>query len=182
MPKNRQKGHKWPKTHKTATKMQKNWQKSQKNDQKSHLKYAPIGSPCSMPPRGPSQSPWSLQLEQAKWGEIWVAKKKLTKMDRSFCLISLATNVLEGWDIIYLIGGIHSFVWSTKNFLYDIRETRYKQIKMGYQISKCLNIGQSLCFEIWCHILLSSPDQSDSTVKSVGLGVDFVFPPSQVTN
>ena len=37
-------------------------------------------------------------------------------------------------------GGIHSFVWSTKTFLYDIREPRYKQIKMGYQISKCLDI------------------------------------------
>ena len=46
-------------------------------------------------------------------------------------------------DIIHWKGGIHSFVWSTKTFLYDIREPRYKQIKMGYQISKCLNIGQS---------------------------------------
>ena len=44
---------------------------------------------------------------------------------------------------ISLKGGINSFVWSTKAFLYDIREPRYKQIKMGYQISKCLNIGQS---------------------------------------
>ena len=41
------------------------------------------------------------------------------------------------------LGGIPSFVWSTKTFLYDIREPRYKQIKMGYQNSKCLNIGQS---------------------------------------
>ena len=65
------------------------------------------------------------------------------KMRRSFCLISLATNMLEGWDIIHWKGGIHSFVWSTKTFLYDIWEPRYKQIKMGYQISKCLNIGKS---------------------------------------
>ena len=65
------------------------------------------------------------------------------KMRRSFCLISLATNMLESWDIIHWKGGIHSFVWSTKTFLYDIREPRYKQIKMGYQISKCLNIGKS---------------------------------------
>ena len=53
------------------------------------------------------------------------------------------TNMLESWDIIHWKGGIHSFVWSTKTFLYDIWEPRYKQIKMGYQISKCLNIGQS---------------------------------------
>ena len=44
------------KCHKTATKMQKIGQKSQKNDQKSHLKYAPIAFPCSMPPRGLSKS------------------------------------------------------------------------------------------------------------------------------
>ena len=65
------------------------------------------------------------------------------KMSRSFCLIPLAKNMLENWDIIHWKGGIHSFVWSTKTFLYDIRDPRYKQIKMGYQISKCLNIGQS---------------------------------------
>ena len=64
-------------------------------------------------------------------------------MCRSFCLISLATNMLEGWDIINLKGGIHSFVLSTKTFLYDIRELRYKQIKMEYEISKCLNIEKS---------------------------------------
>ena len=53
---------------------------------------------------------------------------------RRFCLISLATNRLEGWDIFHLKGRIHSFVWSTKKFLYDIRELRYKKIKIGYQI------------------------------------------------
>ena len=37
-------------------------------------------------------------------------------------------------------GGIHI---SYHNILYDIRELRYKQIKMGYQISKVLYIGQS---------------------------------------
>ena len=29
---------------------------TKKTDQKSNLKYAPIGSPCSMPARGPSKS------------------------------------------------------------------------------------------------------------------------------
>ena len=65
------------------------------------------------------------------------------KMRRSFCLISLDTSILEGWDIMHWKVGIHGFIWSTKTFLYDIREPRYKQIKMGYQISKCLHIGQS---------------------------------------
>ena len=55
-----------------------------------------------------------------------VPKKTSLKLRRSFCLISLATNMLEGWDIIYLKGEIHSFVSSTKSFLYDIRELRYK--------------------------------------------------------
>ena len=36
------------------------------------------------------------------------------KLRRSFCLISLATNMLGGWDIIHWEGGIHSFVWSAK--------------------------------------------------------------------
>ena len=75
-------------------------------------------------------------------------------MRRSFCLISLATNMLESWDIIHWKGGIHSFVWSTKNFLYQIWEPRYKQIKMGYQILENLYIGQSLCLEIWCPTLI----------------------------
>ena len=46
------------------------------------------------------------------------------------CLISLATNMIEGRDIIHWKDGIHSFVWSTKTFLYDIWEPRYKQIKI----------------------------------------------------
>ena len=64
-------------------------------------------------------------------------------MRHSYCLIALATNMLEGWDIIYWKGGIHSFILSTKTFLYDILEPRYKQIKMEFQILKCLNIEKS---------------------------------------
>ena len=52
---------------------------------------------------------------------------------RGFCLISLAISMLEGWNMIHLKGGIHSSVWSTKTFLYNIREPRYKQNNMGYQ-------------------------------------------------
>ena len=62
---------------------------------------------------------------------------------RTFGLISLPTNILEGWDIFHLKGWIHSSVQCTKTFLYDIREPIYKQIKMGYQISKIFDIGQS---------------------------------------
>ena len=47
-------------------------------------------------------------------------------------LMSPATNML--WDISYLKGGTCSSVWSTKTFIYDIREPRYKQNNMGYQI------------------------------------------------
>ena len=36
----------------------------------------------------------------------------------------------------HLKGGIQSFIWSTKTFLYDIMELKYKQIKLGYQILK----------------------------------------------
>ena len=48
------------------------------------------------------------------------------------CLISLATSILEGWDIFHLKGHIHSFVLSTSSFLCDIREPRYGRNKMGY--------------------------------------------------
>ena len=52
----------------------------------------------------------------------------------SFCLISLASNILKGWDILHLKGEIHSSVWSTKTFLYNIRALRYMQNIMWYQI------------------------------------------------
>ena len=38
------------------------------------------------------------------------------KMRQSVCIISLATNMLEGWDIIHLKSDIHSSVWSTTPF------------------------------------------------------------------
>ena len=55
----------------------------------------------------------------------------------------MATNMIEGLDIFHLKGKIKCSIWSTKTFLYEIREHRYKQIKIGYLISKFLNIGQS---------------------------------------
>ena len=47
-------------------------------------------------------------------------------------------NLLEVWDTFHLKGGIHSSVLSTKTFLSNIRKLRYKQIKLGYQISKII--------------------------------------------
>ena len=105
---------------------------------------SPIPYSISLIPHPLSFIPYSLYLIPYKG----LPKKNLTKIGSSFCLIYLATNMLECYGIIHWKGGIHSFVWSTKTFLQDIQEPRYKQIKMGYQISKCLNIGQSQCLEI----------------------------------
>ena len=49
----------------------------------------------------------------------------------------------EGWDILHLKSEIHSSVWSTKTFLYDIRELRYEQSIMDYQILRILDNDQS---------------------------------------
>ena len=49
---------------------------------------------------------------------------------------SLATNMLESRDLYHSKGEIHSSVWSTKTFLYNIREPRYKQNNMRYKISR----------------------------------------------
>ena len=57
---------------------------------------------------------------------IWTQEWYRVSSSSSFCLISLATNLLESWDINHWKGGIHSFVWSTKTFLYNIWEPRYK--------------------------------------------------------
>ena len=65
-----------------------------------------------------------------------------------FCSYLVENGRPLACDIIHWKGGIHSFVWSAKTFLYDIQGPRYKQIKMGYQLSKYLNIGQSFCLEI----------------------------------
>ena len=97
------------------------------------------------------------------WGVCKVKGESIKtslNLQRSFGLISLPTNMLVGWDIFHLKGGIYSSVWCTKTFLYDIRELRYKQIKMGYQISKIFNIGQSSVLKSavpYCFIYISAP-------------------------
>ena len=54
----------------------------------------------------------------ARHEEVFQVQGVHIKMSRSFCLISPAMNLLEGV--------IQSSVWSTKTFLYDIKELRYK--------------------------------------------------------
>ena len=65
-------------------------------------------------------------------------------MRRSFCLISPAINILEGYDIIHLNGDIHRYVLSTSNFLCDVGEPRYKHNNTENQIERVGNISQVL--------------------------------------
>ena len=60
-------------------------------------------------------------------------------MSRSNCLLSPATSTQKDWDIFHLKGDIHGFVSGTSSFLCDIGESRYKQNKIGYQISRIRN-------------------------------------------
>ena len=48
--------------------------------------------------------------------------------------------------MFHLKGDIHSFVSSTSSFLCDIGEPRYKQNKMGYQISRIRNTVLLQCW------------------------------------
>ena len=63
-------------------------------------------------------------------------KKTSLNLRNSFCWISPATSIIDDWDIIHLKSEIHSYVWSTKTFLYGIRELSYIQNNIGYQISR----------------------------------------------
>ena len=76
-----------------------------------------------------------------------VPKKTSLNLRHSFCLITLATNMLEGWNIIKFKAEIHCSVCSTKTFMYDIRELRYKPNNMKYQILKILINDQSNIFK-----------------------------------
>ena len=60
--------------------------------------------------------------------EIWY--------QRDSCLISLAMNISEGWDISHFKGDILRRVLSSNPFPYNIREPKYKQNNMEHQISK----------------------------------------------
>ena len=71
------------------------------------------------------------------WPKGWLQKMLLLKISRD-CLITLAMNNLEGWNIIHLKGEIHSNVPSTKPFMYDIEDPRSKRNIMRYQISKLM--------------------------------------------
>ena len=48
----------------------------------------------------------------------------------------LDKDMLEALDIFHMKSGIRRFIWSTKTFLYDIREPRYKENNLRYQKSR----------------------------------------------
>ena len=83
---------------------------------------------------------FTLLILDLLWLMYRVSQKNAPKI---VWIISLATNMLDSCDISHLKNGICSSVWSTKTFLYDIREPRYKRNNMEYHISKFLNIEQS---------------------------------------
>ena len=82
---------------------------------------------------------WPVRSDKLK-GEC---KKKLTKLAPQFLPTFFGFKHARRLDIIHMKNGIHSSIWSTKTFLYDIRAPRYKQFKMGYQILKISDIRQS---------------------------------------
>ena len=69
-------------------------------------------------------------------------KKLLPREFQKNFTLSPAINLLEGLDILHLKGGIHSPVYNTKTFLYDIMESRYKQNNMWFYISRILSNEQ----------------------------------------
>ena len=62
--------------------------------------------------------------------------------------------MLKFWDIFLLRGGIDTSVWSTKTFLDDIKEQRYKQINKGYQNSKFETLDNLVSWNLMSHIVL----------------------------
>ena len=79
-------------------------------------------------------------------------QKTSLNLCRSFCLISLATNILEGWDIIHLKGEVHSSDWSTllctTSGSWDISKTIWD---IRFQGARLSNI---YFFKIWYPILI----------------------------
>ena len=58
------------------------------------------------------------------------------KMPHSFCVISMARNMPEGRDVIHSKGEIHSSVWSTKTFTYDIKSRDISKSKWGIRFQR----------------------------------------------
>ena len=88
-------------------------------------------------------------------------KKKLPKHVPQFLLDFSGYKHARRWShIAFLKGGIHSSVWSTRTFLYNIREPRYKQIRFGHQNLKKFNMGQFSVFKYdvpYCLTCISAP-------------------------
>ena len=51
-----------------------------------------------------------------------------------FYLISVATNMLEGWELSNLKGEFQSSVWSTKTFLYRSKDINKLRLSLSVQL------------------------------------------------
>ena len=65
-------------------------------------------------------------------------------INQSISIITLAMNILGGWDQFNLKGDTLRRASSSSSFLYNIKELKYKQNKMGHQISKKLDFQISI--------------------------------------
>ena len=98
-------------------------------------------------------------------------KKLLPREFQKNFTLSPAINLLEGLDILHLKGGIHSPVYNTKTFLYDIMESRYKQNNMWFYISRILSNEQYNVLRY---------DMKHPKLKGTSLGMFLKFKPISV--
>ena len=82
----------------------------------------------------------SRDISKTIWGirfqEFEIVNNFEIGYQRDSCLISLAMNISEGWDISQFKGHILRRVLSSNPFPYNIREPKYKQNNMEHKISK----------------------------------------------
>ena len=100
---------------------------------------------------------WQVENKNIKVSLIHKTKiRKLTKLDKfnqNQFIYSVPQkkvcqmNMLEGSGIFSLKSGIHSSVWSTKTFLYNITTQRYKQGDQISRICKTLDCSEDKVFE-----------------------------------
>ena len=84
-------------------------------------------------------------------------------------------NTLEGWDMSHFKGNILRHASSSKPFLYNIREPKYKQNNMRHQNSR-KNINQYLKFEN----MISNSELSIS--QRPDIAQKFFCPPDEATD
>ena len=83
---------------------------------------------------------WSWNISKTIWGIIFQEFEIMDNLEiwyqHDICLIPLAMNISEGWDISHFKGDILRHILSSNPFLYNKREPKYKQNNMEHQISK----------------------------------------------